>query len=158
MQGRPLQLPMGWGVGEELTKSWPTFEQLCVQNLALAISYCFSPTKIGKIQRVETQRAKTSENFAEEQMFAEDISEDFSDLAFTGIYSISGYLRNLRGRLLSSEKFSEVLPSGFLPLSRFQQKLVQNSGWLEVDQELDNGWPTFDTNISVLKLQGSFLQ
>ena len=45
LQGRPLQLPMGWGVGEELTKSWPTFEQLCVQNLALAISYCFSPTK-----------------------------------------------------------------------------------------------------------------
>ena len=23
LQGRPLQLPMGWGVGEELTKSWP---------------------------------------------------------------------------------------------------------------------------------------
>ena len=41
-------------------------------------------------------------------MYAEDISEDFSDLAFTGFYSISGYLRNLRGRLLSSEKFSEV--------------------------------------------------
>ena len=32
------------------------------------------------------------------------------------------------------------------------------SGWLEVDQELDMGWPTFDMNISVLKLQGSFLQ
>ena len=37
-------------VGKELTKSWPTFEQLCVQNLAWAISYCFllpmfSPTK-----------------------------------------------------------------------------------------------------------------
>ena len=72
---------MGWGVGEELTKSWPTFEQLCVQNLALAISCCFSPTK--------------------------------------SAYKIR---------------------------------------WLEVDQELDNGWATFDTNISVLKLQGSFLQ
>ena len=68
---------MGWGVGEELTKSWPTFEQLCVQNLALAISYCF-----------------------------------------------------------------------LLPKARTK------SGWLEVDQELDNGWPTSDTNISVLKLQG----
>ena len=44
LQGRSLQLPMGWGVGEQLTKSWPTFEQLCVQNLALAISCCFSPT------------------------------------------------------------------------------------------------------------------
>ena len=41
LHGRPLQLPMGWGVGKELTKSWPTFEQLCVQNLAPAISYCF---------------------------------------------------------------------------------------------------------------------
>ena len=45
LQGRPLQLPMGWGVGEELTKSWPTFEQLCVQNLAWAISYCCLPPK-----------------------------------------------------------------------------------------------------------------
>ena len=74
---------MGWGVGEELTKSWPTFEQLCVQNLALAISCCFPPAK---------KKARTK------------------------------------------------------------------SGWLEVDQELDNGWPAFDTNISVLKLQGPFLQ
>ena len=32
---------MGWRVGEELTKSWPTFEQFCVQNLALAISCHF---------------------------------------------------------------------------------------------------------------------
>ena len=45
LQGRPLQLPMGWGVDKELTKSWPTYEQLCVQNLALAISCCFSRTK-----------------------------------------------------------------------------------------------------------------
>ena len=45
LQGRPLQLPMGWGVGEKLTKSWPTFEQLCVHNIALAISYCFSTSK-----------------------------------------------------------------------------------------------------------------
>ena len=36
-----LAASMGWGVGEELTKSWPTFEHLCVQNLALAISCCF---------------------------------------------------------------------------------------------------------------------
>ena len=85
LQGRPLQLPMGWGVGDELTKSRPTFEQLCVQNLALAISYFFYPTK-------------------------------------------SAY------------------------------KCTIKSGWLEVDQELDNSWPTFDTNISVLKLQGSYLQ
>ena len=54
LQGRPLQLPMRWGVarvGEELTKSWPTFEQLCVQNLAGAISYSFSPgTSLYKIR------------------------------------------------------------------------------------------------------------
>ena len=44
-------------------------------------------------------------------MFAEHISEDFSEDRRYGFYwfsSISGYLRNLRGRLLSSEKFSEV--------------------------------------------------
>ena len=55
-------------------------------------------------------------------MFAEDISEDFSEDRryhfYCILYRISGYLRNLRGRLLSSENFSEVLPSGFLPLSR----------------------------------------
>ena len=45
LQGRPLQPPMGWGVGEELAKSWPTFEQLSVQNLIWVISYCFSPSK-----------------------------------------------------------------------------------------------------------------
>ena len=44
-QGRPLQLPMGWGVGQELSKSWPTCEQLCLQNLALAISCSCYPTK-----------------------------------------------------------------------------------------------------------------
>ena len=49
-------------------------------------------------------------------MFAEDISEEFSDITSTGSYSISGYLRNLRGRLLSSEKFSEVFTLlGFFP-------------------------------------------
>ena len=40
-------------------------------------------------------------------MFAEDISEDFSDITFTldFIEYFWIYLRNLRGRLLSSEKF-----------------------------------------------------
>ena len=47
-------------------------------------------------------------------MFAEDISEDFSEdrryhLKLVDFKSISGYLRNLRGRLLSSQEFSEVL-------------------------------------------------
>ena len=65
------------------------------------------------------QWAKTSENFAEEKMFAEDISEDFSDLTFTGFYSISGYLRNRRGRLLSSEKFSEVFTPWVFTLKPF---------------------------------------
>ena len=65
------------------------------------------------------QRAKTSEIFAEEKMFAEDISEDFPDLTFTGFYSISGYLRNLRGRLLSSEKFSEVFTLWVFTLKPF---------------------------------------
>ena len=45
-------------------------------------------------------------------MFAEDVSEDFSEdrrLYFYWIQSISGYLRKFRGILLSSKKFSEVL-------------------------------------------------
>ena len=33
----------------------------------------------GKSQRVKTRRVKTSENFADEKMFAEDSSEDFSE-------------------------------------------------------------------------------
>ena len=81
LHGRPLQLARGWGVGEELNKSWPNFEQLCVQNLGLAISCCVSPT--------------------------------------TSAYKI---------RLARS--------------------------WPRVE---DHGLPTFDSNISVLKLQGSFL-
>ena len=54
-------------------------------------------------------------------MFAEDISEDFSDLTFTGFDSISGYLRNLRGRLLSSEKFSEVFALWVFTLKPFSE-------------------------------------
>ena len=56
-------------------------------------------------------------------MFAEDISEDISDLTFTGFYSISGYLRNLRGRLLSSEtfKFSEVFTLCVFTLKPFPE-------------------------------------
>ena len=53
------------------------------------------------------------------KMFAEDISEDFSDLTFTGFYSTSQYLRNLRGRLLSSEKFSEVFTLWVFTLKPF---------------------------------------
>ena len=49
-------------------KFWLRF---CLSVLVLVIS--------GKSQRVKTQRAKTSENFAEEKIFAEDISEDFSE-------------------------------------------------------------------------------
>ena len=48
LQGRPLQLPTGRGVGAELTKSWPTFEQVCVTKSCPAISCCFSPTSAYK--------------------------------------------------------------------------------------------------------------
>ena len=54
-------------------------------------------------------------------MFAEDISEDFSDLTFTGFYSVSGYLRNLRARSLSSEKFSAVLALWVFTLKPFPE-------------------------------------
>ena len=57
-------------------------------------------------------KGQTSENFAEQNKFAENISEAFSEDRryhfYTGFQSISGCLRNLRGRLLSSEKFSEA--------------------------------------------------
>ena len=44
--GKALATSHGMGgVNKELTKNWLTFEQLCVQNLALAISCCFSPVK-----------------------------------------------------------------------------------------------------------------
>ena len=53
-------------------------------------------------------------------MFAEDISEDRKyHFPWIWVY-FWRYLRNLRGRLLSAERLWEVLPSGFLPLSRFQ--------------------------------------
>ena len=198
----PLQLPMmGWGAGGELTKSWPTFEQLCVQNLALATSYCFSPTKIRKEtahkhkqnfpvtarvgRGLPTGWPGVSRPMARGQRFmrcvrsprnitifvrvpgredrvpgredrwprwprnclcSEDpegknakgknfwklrgrkkclrkifqkISQKIEDITFIGFYSISGYLRNLRGRLLSSEKFSEVFTLWVFTLKPF---------------------------------------
>ena len=50
----------GWGVGEESTKSWPTFEQLCVQDLAWAISYCFPPAKRTKSGGLEVDQRVTN--------------------------------------------------------------------------------------------------
>ena len=96
-------------------------------NLVLGVGV-FSPLpiKIRKEPEDKNAKTKTSENFAEEKMFAEDITEDFSEDRryhfHSGFSSISGYLRNLRRRLLSSEKFSEVFTLWvFLPLSRFQK-------------------------------------
>ena len=73
-------------------------------------------------------------------MFAEDISEDFSDLTFTGFYSISGYLRNLRGRLLSSERFSEVFTLWVFTLKPFPASARQPlfEPLLKVLQTLDS--------------------
>ena len=61
-------------------------------------------------------------------MFAEDISEDFSDSTFTGFYSISGYLRN-RGKLLSSERFSEVFTLWVFTLELFPDIAGANLNW-----------------------------
>ena len=65
-------------------------------------------------------------------MFAEDISEDFSEDReyhfYTVFYSISGYLRNLRGRLLSSEKFSEVFTLWVFTLKPFPVKGTRRMG------------------------------
>ena len=65
-------------------------------------------------------------------MFAEDISEDFSEdrryhfSVFFLYFWI--YLRNLRGRLLSYEKFSEVFTLWVFALKPFP---VHN--WLDTD-------------------------
>ena len=47
------------------------------------------------------------------------ILQKIEDITFTGFKCISGYLRNLRGRLLSSEKFSEVLALWVFTLKLF---------------------------------------
>ena len=53
-------------------------------------------------------------------MFTEDISEEFSEYRLLLDFEVfSGYLRNLRGRLLSSEKFSEVFALWVLTLKPF---------------------------------------
>ena len=83
--------------------------------------------------RVKTQRVKTSKNSAEEkcsQMIFQKISQTIEDITFTGfsslsgyhfywIFEYSGYLRNLRGRLLSSEKFSDVFTLWVFTLKPF---------------------------------------
>ena len=87
--------------------------------------------KIGKSeksQRVKTQRVKTSENFAEEKMFAEDIIiifkkicqkiEDITSLDFRVFLDIFEIFAEDCFLLRS---FRKLLPSGFLPLSRFQK-------------------------------------
>ena len=68
------------------------------------------------------QRAKASENVAgNKQIFAEDVSEDLSeDRSYHFYWSISG---NLRGRLLSSEKFLEVLTLWVFTLSRLRNSV-----------------------------------
>ena len=56
-------------------------------------------------------------------MFAEDISEDFSEGRRYHFYWIVEYFwisLNLRGRLLFSEKFSEALPLWVFTFKQFQ--------------------------------------
>ena len=81
----------------------------------------------GKIQRVKRKGQKLLKTSRKKKMFAEDISEDFSDLTLTGFYSVSGYLRNLRGRLLSSERFSEVFTLWVFTLKPFPEREVCES-------------------------------
>ena len=58
-------------------------------------------------------------------MFAEDASKDFSEDRryhfYTGFCSVSVYLQNLRRRLLSSEKFSEVFTLWVFTLKPFSR-------------------------------------
>ena len=79
-------------------------------------------------------KGKTSENFAEakqcSQKIFQKISQKIEDITFTGFQSISGYLRNLRGRLLSSEKFSEVFTPWVFTLKPFPDGDAKDSGLL----------------------------
>ena len=89
-----------------------------VFQLFSVVFLCFSRVVTGKKSLV----------FWVSRKIFQKISQKIKDITFTGFQSISGYLRNLRGRLLSSEKFRKFLPSGFLPLSSFQvvQTVWQN--------------------------------
>ena len=94
-------------------------------------------TEAGKSQRVKTQRVKTSENFAEEKMFAEDISEDFSEDQISLLLDFRVFLDIFQifaedWFLLRS--FRKFLPSGFVPLSRFQRS-IRKSYWKVTETE-----------------------
>ena len=60
------------------------------------------------------------------------------------------------GQLLSNSVYKILL--GRFRTVFLLARACTKSGRLEVDQELDMGWPTFDMNIPVLELQGSCLQ
>ena len=76
-------------------------------------------------QRVKTRRAKTSENFAEEKMFAEDISEDASEDRRYHFYWFFKYLwissKSSRKIAFFWEVFGSFYALGFYPwaVSRF---------------------------------------
>ena len=68
----------------------------------------------------EGKNAKGGRKKCSRKIF-QKISQKIEDITFTGFYSISGYLRNLRGRLLSSEKFSEVFTLWVFTLKPFPE-------------------------------------
>ena len=72
------------------------------------------------------QRVKTSENLAEEKNVRRRYFRRFLRYHFYWIFaSIFGYLRNLRGRLLSSEKFSQVFTLWVFALKPFPGPLLK---------------------------------
>ena len=76
-------------------------------------------TAIETSQRVKTQRAKTSENFAEGKMFARDISEDFSEDRRYHFYWILKYFwlssKSSRKIAFFWEAFGSLHPLGSYP-------------------------------------------
>ena len=86
---------------------------------------CSAPcwTFARRSQRVKTQKGKHFSKLRRRkessQKKFQKISQKIDDITLIGFWSISGNLRNLRGRLLSSEKFSEVFTLWLLPLKPF---------------------------------------
>ena len=96
-------------------------------------SFCRSARR-RKSQRVKTQRVKTSENFAEENKCSQKIFQKISQkmsllldfIVFQDIFEI------FAEDCFLLRSFRKFLPSGFLPLSRFQK----NIDFLEILENL----------------------
>ena len=136
LQGRPLQLPMEWGVGEESTKSWPTFEQFCVQNLALGVSCCSGAKKEPKPKLLSPDIFWWGGGLPREGVGAKKFGMSLETQGIKLFWrDIPGFCRDIPE---APEKFEKkMFGFNFWPLVVFLPPRPRTkSCWLEVDQEL----------------------